>query len=443
MCGLVMLVNKNKKGFNNTQQNVFASLLYLSGGFRGRDGAGAVVIDNIGNVKLAKAAVSVDHFLQTPEYAALDTAAFQTGWAMFGHNRAATRGVINDANSHPFIVDDKVVLVHNGTFNGDHKKIKDTEVDSEVIAHTLAEDISTEEALRKINAAYALMWYNVDKKQLSVIRNSSRPLWYMETPDSYIYASEESFLHFVKSKYSLTATRNPFEIKAESLSTFTLNDNKEFVVDCVDLDISYWKHNAPVVTQGGGNGISNPFHQSYPGDRRHPYANAYYGMGDDDGYVFGIPTPPQNKDIIIDTRHYDMRARIIKCIEKFIEPVTNSSWIDMAEQYKFKSKVRVIVNDMVEADDYPKTRNYILIGKTLDANRLQVVFPMKDKTIEEIIGYAGDAVFEVETLAVTWQRVDSIPVEHGSDLKQWKGMALLHGSNPIPIYTSEGNKCAC
>ncbi len=442
MCGLVMLVNKKKNGFSTTQQNVFASLLYLSGGFRGRDGAGAVVIDNIGNVKLAKAAVSVDHFLQTKEYAELDTAAFRTGWAMFGHNRAATRGVINDANSHPFIVDDKVVLVHNGTFNGDHKKIKDTEVDSEVIAHTLAEDISTEDALRKINAAYALIWYNVDKKQINVIRNHSRPLWYMETPDSYIYASEESFLQFVKHKYTLTCTRNPFEIKAESLSTFTLNDNKEFVVDCVDLDISYWKHNPTVTHEGGGSGTPSPFHQSYHGGRWHPYANGWLGMDDDDGYVFGAPTPSQ-KDIIIDTRNYDMRERIIKCIEKFITPVSNAAWCDMAEQYKSKSKVRVIVNDMVEADDYPKTRNYILIGKTLDANRLQVVFPMKDKSIEEIIEYAGEAVFEVETTAVTWQRVDSIPVDHGTDLKEWKGMALLHGTNAVPIYTSEGNKCAC
>src|SRR5438445_324333 len=97
MCGLVLVVTKHKNGFNQTQNNVFTTLLYLSGHFRGRDGVGVVSIDNIGNVKLAKEAYTVDEFIRTKEFSELDRDAFQKGWAMIGHNRAATRGVVNSS----------------------------------------------------------------------------------------------------------------------------------------------------------------------------------------------------------------------------------------------------------------------------------------------------------------------------------------------------------
>lgn len=82
MCGLVMVITKNLNGFNAQQQDIFASLLYISGGFRRRDGVGVTVIDNVGNFQLAKEACSVDSFLFTKEYEELNSMAYKNGMAM-------------------------------------------------------------------------------------------------------------------------------------------------------------------------------------------------------------------------------------------------------------------------------------------------------------------------------------------------------------------------
>ncbi len=130
--------------------------------------------------------------------------ALSKGWAIVGHNRKATRGTINDANAHPFWVDNKTVLVHNGTMFGDHKKHADTEVDSHAIAHVLSSEEDVEKALQSINAAYALIWYDVPTKQLNVIRNKDRPLSHSSDNRAWYIASEGAMLDFVLSRNSNT-----------------------------------------------------------------------------------------------------------------------------------------------------------------------------------------------------------------------------------------------
>jgi len=435
-----MLVNKNAFGFNKQQNDVFYALLYLSGGFRGRDGTGVVVVDNLGNVEMAKAALPVDAFAATNEFRDLNVTAFRTGWAMFGHNRAATRGSVTDENSHPFVVDDNIILVHNGTFNGDHKKLKDTEVDSEAIAHMLAETDTTENALRKVNAAFALMWYNVDKKELNVIRNSQRPLWYMETDDSYLYSSEEAFLLFVKEKYKLKCKRLPFEIKEASLSKFALNEDKSFDIACTDLDIAYYKHN-PV---GGSNATAATFSgwDTKTGKWK-GYQNSHvWGMHDEDNDGFLSPNVVA-QEVIIDTRSGVMAERIATALGSSLTPTTNGLFEELALKYFSKTKLRVLVNDLVEADDHPKTTNFVLLGRTMDEHRLHVAIPMKEKSINEIIQLSSDAIFEVDYSGTTWRRVEAIDVNSKEPLADWKGLCLVHGTNPVPIYLAEGNECAC
>jgi hypothetical protein len=460
MCGLVLLVNKNKNGFSAEQRDVFGTLLYLSGHFRGRDGAGVVAIDNIGNVKLAKQASTVDRFFCTKEYQEVAQAAFARGWAMFGHNRAATRGAVNDANSHPFVVDDKIVLVHNGTFFGDHKKLKETEVDSEVIAHTLADDkLTTEEALRKIDAAYALIWYNVDKKELNVVRNNARPLWFMETSDSYIFASEESFLEFVKKKFTLNVRKAPFEIKAYALSKFWLNDKNEADFNTFELDCSFHKHNP---TTGGTGGTRYPFQNPASGEgsgesaieyaaqrHRHPYAGLGWGANDDDdgsndGFMESVPE--RATSIIIDTKSSVVKTRILAALGQTngLRGITNEEWITLMEHYGKQEKVRVVVNDLIEADDYPKTKNFILLGKTLDDHRVDVCFPVKDQSLDAVIQLTNDAVFELKSTGVTWDRMDNLfgKQDDEKDMKKWRGCVLVHGVDPQPIFLAAANENA-
>jgi len=447
MCGLVLVVNKNRNGFNNQQHNVFSTLLYLSGGFRGRDGAGVVSVNNIGNVQLAKAALPVDTFLATKEYDKLQTDSFRNGWALMGHNRSATRGSITDENSHPFVVDDKIVLMHNGTFNGDaHKAIKDTEVDSEAIAHALAENDNVEEALRRVNAAYALIWYNVEKKQLHVIRNMQRPLWYMETHDSHIYASEEVFLQFVKKKFNLTLKQKPFEMKEGALTTFKLEEDRGTEVTCEDVDVSFYKHQNLKTEAAAGN--RPPFHAknegAFAGSKPHPYACAWHGGLDDDdndgfeqtlarpsGVVHYVPPKLTPRPVIIDTRNPDVKARILGAMKD--KPLmTQGEWMNLAEAFKGRGKIAVLTNDLVEADDDPRTGNFVLMGKTCDKHQLDVCFPVTRQDLNKVISMASDAMFEVEYSGITWNRAQNVE-QPGNDISKWVGVSLLHGVNPVAI----------
>lgn len=453
MCGLVLVVTKNKNGFNQQQQEVFDTLLYLSGHFRGRDGAGIVSVDNLGNVKLAKGALTVDEAMRTKEYAEVQAAAFSRGWALFGHNRSATKGSITDENSHPFVVDDNIVLVHNGTFNGDHKSIKDTAVDSEAIAHVLADkETSVEHALRKINAAYALIWYNVEQRKLNIVRNMARPLWYMETHDSYIYASEEPFLQFVKMKFKLNITRLPFEIKEFSLSTYELDDKKDTTFTSTDIDSSYWKHNTVVTQTTSGTPFrhyqGNGSVPSGVGGRHHPYANAYaWGMDDEDndGFVspLALPAPkptPAVFQMIMDTRSMEMKERVIKHLGTQIkEGMKYAAWEAKQREYIGVNKVKVAVHELVEADDNPRTDNFLMIGRTMNKDQLPVVFPMRGVNFERVMAMADEAVFEIDYSGITWNRVDQLPIPTGAKLEDWDGFALLHGVNPQPIYMSKEN----
>lgn len=444
MCGLVLVINKHQNGFTQPQIEVFDTLLYMSGHFRGRDGAGVVAVDNIGNVELAKAALTVDAMIQTKEYQAVSKSAWTNGWAMFGHNRAATRGEVNDANSHPFVVDDKIVLVHNGTFMGDHKKLKETEVDSEAIAHALVDHDTVELALREVNAAYALIWYDVDKKVIQVIRNSQRPLWYMETDNMYIYASEESFLNFVKEKFRLVCRAKPFEIEEGALNSYTLVDKKTEFESC-KVDVNYWKHH-PV---GGHTGNVVPFRQGganpngvFAGVRHYFGYDADYSDDGDVGQVFKEP-PLKAPDISISTKNKSSTDKIVGALTTTYQPITNMGWRQLTTAYRDVKKVKVFVDDLVEADDYPKTKNFIVMGKTLDENRVHVCFPMIDVDFAKLQEQMADAVFEVDYSGITWHRIIKNQTEEKElNYDNFKGLALMHGLNPKPIYIAASNEHA-
>lgn len=290
MCGLVGVLSKNYNGFSAKERDVFHELLYIDV-VRGDDSTGVMLVDRDGNLELAKEATDAQNFQRAPEYNTLMQHAFRDGAAMIGHNRKATRGVINDENAHPFVVDDRIVLVHNGTLWGDHKKIADVEVDSHAIAHLIHQnEDDVEAALKEVNGAYALIWYDVQKRTMNFVRNSQRPLCFVETSSAWVWASEPGMLAWMVSRHNLTLQGKIELLPEGELHTFTrVHSRWEKATRKLDLS-------KPTTTVTS---YRAPGHcDMRPAFPRHPYANAYendWEASDDDAFV--TPRPEAAKVI--------------------------------------------------------------------------------------------------------------------------------------------------
>jgi len=202
MCGIVGVINKNpRRGFNHREAELFRTLLLLDT-LRGKDSTGIFGVDADGNVDIAKDILTGSEFTKKKEYLDIEKSMIRDGFAMIGHNRAATRGVIVEKNAHPFWYNDEVVLVHNGTFAEDHKKHADVDVDSEALCHLVGKHAvdDVDSVFQKINAAYATIWYDARDKSVNIVRNHERPLHFYDMGACYVVSSEKSILMFALSR---------------------------------------------------------------------------------------------------------------------------------------------------------------------------------------------------------------------------------------------------
>lgn len=253
MCGIVAMLASYNNGFTFKETKAFTDMLFVDT-LRGWDSTGVFYVSNSGDVELYKGAVSAPDFIKTTEYKRFSDSIFSDGMFVVGHNRAATRGIVEDKNAHPFVINDNIVLVQNGTWNGSHSHIKDTEVDTEALAHIIDEHPDdVESALQKINAAYALVWYNVKNKTLNAIRNNERPLHIVRTVDNGTWlASEAATLLFVAHRNDVKIKGLPEMLEPGHLYTWKLTEQGTYeeTVDKVDHEYKGVAGNAGPFRQG-------------------------------------------------------------------------------------------------------------------------------------------------------------------------------------------------
>lgn len=188
MCGIVSLISKRAGGLWGADLDLFEGLLVLDT-LRGLDSTGVFCVDAARQVGFMKVASHPYHLFAMQEYPKWRQRAISSGRILVGHNRKATQGSINSRNAHPFH-SGNIVMVHNGTLRGDHKKdYAPVDVDSHAL--TIAFDEKGAEAvIPTINGAFALIWWDIEKSSLFAIRNDERPLEIVETDDSYFLLSE-------------------------------------------------------------------------------------------------------------------------------------------------------------------------------------------------------------------------------------------------------------
>lgn len=134
--------------------------------------------------------------------------------ATITHTRAATQGVVNKENAHPFVVHkpdgNPMVGCHNGSLTTAWKSkpnAKGLEVDSHWALKNIAE--KGPEAFKEIFGAYCFVWMEVDKPgKVFMARNDQRPMHLLWTKDGKhcLFASEPGMLSWL-------AERNKIDVR--------------------------------------------------------------------------------------------------------------------------------------------------------------------------------------------------------------------------------------
>lgn len=244
MCGLVGMALKTLGGASNIDLAIFNDLLYMDA-LRGFDATGVASFHNNGEMNALKEASEATFFFSDKKYDAFGKAFVKNGKAIMGHNRKATMGSAIDANAHPFILenedgDTNFAFMHNGTLRN-HDQLHKTDVDSEALGMLLTacgeDKAKLEEALDKVQGAYACTWIDQDKEKLYLIRNKERPLWIGETGFGFVYASEPVMIMAACTRNS-TKVENIRELKVHTLYSISL---KTYTLELEEMELSVKK----------------------------------------------------------------------------------------------------------------------------------------------------------------------------------------------------------
>lgn len=416
MCGLVCVIPKSStRGFLRPELDMFETLVTIDT-LRGKDSTG-VFGYNGDELYLAKDTLTGSEFLKTKEYKDIDSKSFKNGKFLVAHNRAATRGTVNDRNAHPFHKDDKIVMVHNGTFTGDHKKHADTEVDSEAICHLLAEHEVNEvdTVLNKITAAYALIWFDARDKSLNIVRNSQRPLFMLETNTCYVFSSEYMMLQFAafRTNISMAKDTKPEEVPEHTHLKITMDNSvviKQNQLNVLELDWDDYRN-----YMGG--------HQYH-----HKHAVAYHS------------TPPQQqqKPTVVDmtkitksvidktasTNSSSFRGSIVDIADKdFVAAGHAMSYIQYdefssyREQYKEGSEAYFSIDYVVPSDD----KTAVIYGRCTLDNGVMVVAKITEDDFTKLVDIKKKKVFAKGKVDVVTFKNKTPHVDHS----KWAGPVFV------------------
>jgi hypothetical protein len=148
-----------------------------------------------------------------------------------GHNRFATQGAIISDNAHPFEFEN-LVGAHNGTVSKwsmkDFQGYKEFDIDSKIIYSHLSHTQNIEDVWKDADGALALSWWDKSKKQLNLIRNDQRPLFFCYSKDNkQVFWASESWMLYIALMRQNIPHLDLLVCKPNTLYTFAITDAKE------------------------------------------------------------------------------------------------------------------------------------------------------------------------------------------------------------------------
>ncbi len=232
MCGLVGILTLDSFGFNQADVSRFNQLLVCDS-VRGPDSTGVFGVDKLGNASYLKQAGNPFKLIESDEYKQFTTEMYQSMRFVVGHNRKATIGTISDETAHPF-QEGNIVLVHNGTLTN-HKDLTDNEVevDSHAITHAIVEK-GYKEALKELQGAFTLIWYDASDKALRFVRNGQRPLSMIKHGSKVYLSSEAALAEWLISREYTTLSTTTTHVKPGVVYTLKV-DGREIEEEPVQL----------------------------------------------------------------------------------------------------------------------------------------------------------------------------------------------------------------
>lgn len=203
---------------------------------RGRDSCGVYINNNLKKGILATKLFS--NFIETETFEISSR-----NRVMLGHNRSASTGSsVNLENAHPFLIDDDMIITHNGTLKETlefcakyNLPWKDMTVDTIMLGTALYRNDNT--VLENYKGAAALaftyrsrpntlyLYHGSSRDKKDGVQFEERPLFYMETREGIYYSSMDIALNAIRENDDEISIKLPhnvvFEIKD---GVFTHND---------------------------------------------------------------------------------------------------------------------------------------------------------------------------------------------------------------------------
>ena len=247
MCGIFGV--SSSTALNQTQQRFITQCTFV-GTLRGVDSTGLCLVDKENNVEVFKKALSgPDFFTSRLGQSCLEE--LENSFLVIGHNRAATRGKVNDLTAHPFQYGN-ITAVHNGTLSWQSSlPVTKHTVDSENLIESMSqiEDITADslaEFMSKVEGSYAINAYDQSTEMLWLVRNDERPLSYLTDTNGDLYwASEAGMLLWVAERVGIKfKPENVVHMPATKVMGFNATtmefvDEKEYV----EPDTGVWGGN--------------------------------------------------------------------------------------------------------------------------------------------------------------------------------------------------------
>jgi predicted glutamine amidotransferase len=246
MCGLVGMVGN----LSFKHEKAFKQLLIVDS-LRGMDSTGIATVNrNSDEPKVAKMVGNPWELFDSGPFSRAMTGQLRV---LIGHNRFATQGGVTKRNAHPFEFEN-IVGAHNGTLMNKHVLDEGNKfaVDSEALYNHIDKH-GIEDAVKNLEGAWALTWWDKRDKTINIIRNKERPLYICESKvgDVMFWASEEWMLHATLGRNDIEFTA-PWLLEENQHYRVTISMNGAFVKEEFDEVKSHFKKFVAPYTGGTG-----------------------------------------------------------------------------------------------------------------------------------------------------------------------------------------------